>query len=801
MLARLPLRSKLLLVASIPLFVLILFAGLALSNAYSSISASDDDASLFGPFRALTLVAQASVDERIGAAWYQHIPDDGPAASDALMLNTRDALDAAVDRLDAVTPDLAGRAGEEAQNAVRTVALDLNGLTAARARVNLHEDPGGVYQQVSEDAMNAAELLIRDFQDRDLVSGSRAVLDLARQQLALGTEARLVVEHLAGDKTPELATWIAAITDQRAQQSRFSGDADAAQRAAFASTAASRAAGDPVRGDSPDVVPTKLPAPNQVDPERYADWYTNREAALGAGTSAVVSKVDEAFSDARSSTRNVALQLAVGVGIAIVLVIGLSYAVARSVTRPIRALTRGARDMAERRLPRLVDTLRRGGELTSDQLEGFTPIKVESRDEVAELAKAFNTVQHVTVAVAEQQAELLRKGIGDLYVNLARRNQSLLDRQIGLLDDMEARVEEPEELGSLFELDHLATRMRRNAESLLVLSGAEQPRQWRGAVPVLDVARGAAAEIADFARITYFGFDDDVAVAGNAVADVSHLLAELLENAATFSPPSAPVVVAGRRIDRRFVITITDEGIGMADDRLAAANALLARPPAPGLSLSRTLGLYVVAHLAQRHGIHVQLRRSPGTGLTAVIGLPTAVLARVDNERPPAARGATAPPTFVAEPVDVAPATPTPPKPTSPTPPAPPTPTGPRRDPREPAPAPAFAWRVEVAEDTLLRRGGAAGAGNGGSGGNGGANGGNRGDGADNGNGSTAAGTAGPHELPARTPGANLSESPGDRAAWTASAARPRPERVAELLHRHERGKREGRSRPPDDDR
>jgi signal transduction histidine kinase len=796
MLARLPLRSKLLLVASIPLFVLILFTGVALSNAYSSISASDDDASLFVPFRALTLVAQAAVDERIGAAWYQHIPDDGPPASDTLMLDTRDAMDVAVDRLDAATSNLDGRASTEAQDAVRTVLLNLNGLNAARARINLHEDPGSVYQEVQENAVAAAELLVRDFQDGDLASGSRAVLDLTRQQLALGDEARLVLEHLAGDTTPELATWVAVITDQRAQQNRFSADADAPQRAAFAATAASRPARDPVRGDSPLFLPTKLPAANQLDPERYADWYANREAALGAGTSAVVSKVDEAFSDARSSTRTVALQLGIGAALAIVLVIALSYAVARSVTRPIRALTRGARDMAERRLPRLVDTLRRGGELTSDQLEGFTPIKVESRDEVAELAKAFNTVQQVTVAVAEQQSQLLRKGIGDLYVNLARRNQSLLDRQIGLLDDMEARVEEPEELGSLFELDHLATRMRRNAESLLVLSGAEQPRQWRGAVPVLDVARGAAAEIADFARVTYFGFDDDVAVSGNAVADVSHLLAELLENAATFSPPSAPVVVAGRRVDRRFVITITDEGIGMDDDRLAAANALLARPPAAGLSLSRTLGLYVVAHLARRHGIHVQLRRSPGTGLTAVVGLPTGVLARVDGDRPPARPAAApSPPTYVAEPVDLGPA-PTPSRPSaSPT--APPSGAPPiaERDSGRPEPAPAFAWRVEVSEDALLRRGGPAGAGNGGSGAAGG-NGTNGGHGATGG-----AGVDGTRDLPARTPGANLSEAPGERSATAASAARPRPERVAELLQRHERGKREGRARPKEDDR
>ena len=336
--------------------------------------------------------------------------------------------------------------------------------------------------------------------------------------------------------------------------------------------------------------------------------------------------VDTAASAREDDTRLETMAVSLGTAGVILLVLLLSWALVRTVNRPLRALTRAAREVSERRLPRLVDTLRRGGELTPDQREELIPIKVQSRDEIGELAKAFNTIQHVTVNVADEQSKLLKKGIGDLYVNLARRNQSLLDRQIGLLDDMEATVEDPDELGSLFELDHLATRMRRNAESLLVMSGAEQPRQWGSAVPVIDVVRASAAEIADFARVTYFGFDGDIAVVGNAVADVTHLLAELLENATGFSPPQSPVVVAGRAADRRFLITITDEGIAMDEARLADANALLARPPAPGLALSRTLGLHVVAHLAARYGIHVQLRRA-STGLAAIVALPATLLA------------------------------------------------------------------------------------------------------------------------------------------------------------------------------
>ena len=201
---------------------------------------------------------------------------------------------------------------------------------------------------------------------------------------------------------------------------------------------------------------------------------------------------------------------------------------------------------------------------------------MSSNDEIGELARAFNTIQETTVRVAEEQAGLLRKGIGDLYVNLARRNQSLVDRQLSMLDVLEAGAEDPDQLASLFELDHLATRMRRNAESLLVLSGAGQSRQWSESIPILDVVRAASGEIADFARVSFVGFEGDVAIAGNAVADVTHILAELLENATSFSPPGSPVVVAGMLAERRFVVSITDEGIGMDDDRLNGANALVA---------------------------------------------------------------------------------------------------------------------------------------------------------------------------------------------------------------------------------
>jgi HAMP domain-containing protein len=382
-------------------------------------------------------------------------------------------------------------------------------------------------------------------------------------------------------------------------------------------------------------VPDAFPKVEITPAEYYENW-RKKQAYLGSAIAGVQHVVDNMAAALESDALSAVLAYGLGVAALVLIVLVLAWIMIRSVNRSLHSLTEAARDVADVQLPNLVNTLQRGGDPSRTEIH---PLTVSSNDEIGELARAFNTIQETTVRVAEEQAGLLRKGIGDLYVNLARRNQSLVDRQISLLDVLEATAEDPDQLSSLFELDHLATRMRRNAESLLVLSGAGQSRQWSESIPILDVVRAASGEIADFARVAFVGFEGDVAIAGNAVADVTHILAELLENATSFSPPGSPVVVAGMLAERRFVVSITDEGIGMDDARLAGANALLQSPPPPGLSLSRTLGLHVVAHLARRYGIRVQLRRAATGGISAILALPATVLARVaepEPARPPA---------------------------------------------------------------------------------------------------------------------------------------------------------------------
>jgi signal transduction histidine kinase len=244
-------------------------------------------------------------------------------------------------------------------------------------------------------------------------------------------------------------------------------------------------------------------------------------------------------------------------------------------------------------------------------------------------------------AMARQLAENeigRRQFTSDLLVNLARRNQSLLYRQLDIINQLEESERDPDALAELFTLDHLATRVRRNAESLLVLSGEQPPRTWSGPVHLRDVLRAAIAETEDLDRVV-FVVDERPAVVGHSVTDLTHLLAELTENAVRFSPPDTVVTIRARpdRTDPGgHLLTVEDWGVGMPADELAATNALLAEPPEVDLSVSQRLGFHVIARLAARHGIRVTLTATPGSGITAVVSLPSGLFAA---EAPPAAAG------------------------------------------------------------------------------------------------------------------------------------------------------------------
>ncbi|QKW05421.1 nitrate- and nitrite sensing domain-containing protein [Streptomyces sp. NA04227] len=304
----------------------------------------------------------------------------------------------------------------------------------------------------------------------------------------------------------------------------------------------------------------------------------------------------------------------------------LSIRIGRSLIRDLRRLRQDAHEASGVRLPGVMRRLAAGERVDVDS---ESPSRDFDKDEIGQVGQALNSLQRAAVEAAVKQAEL-RQGVSEVFVNLARRSQVLLHRQLTLLDTMERRTEDTDELADLFRLDHLTTRMRRHAEGLVILSGAAPSRQWRKPVRLMDVVRAAVAEVEDYERIEVRRLPR-MAVTGPAVADITHLLAELLENATVFSPPHTTVQVHGERVANGFTLEIHDRGLGMAADALLDANLRLAETPEFELSDTDRLGLFVVSRLAQRQNVRVSLQPSPYGGTTAVVFIPDALLSEAQD--------------------------------------------------------------------------------------------------------------------------------------------------------------------------
>ncbi|HEX8804297.1 MAG TPA: ATP-binding protein, partial [Acidimicrobiales bacterium] len=302
----------------------------------------------------------------------------------------------------------------------------------------------------------------------------------------------------------------------------------------------------------------------------------------------------------------------------------VTWLVSRSITRPLRSLTRQAKEMAERRLPVGVRQILETPLGDDVEVPTAEPVVVQTRDEVADVADALNSVQDSALDLAVEQA-MLRRNIADSFVNLGRRNQNLLGRQLDFITELESNETDPDTLASLFRLDHLATRMRRNAESLLVLAGIDPPRKWAAPVRLNDVIRAALSEVEDYQRVVLRQVEP-ATIMGSAAADLAHLVAEFVENALTFSPPDRNVDVWGRRAGDGYRLTIIDAGFGMSEADVAQANRRLVGAESFTIAPSKYLGHYVAGNLAARHGVAVRLDSPGGEGITVTIELPPALL-------------------------------------------------------------------------------------------------------------------------------------------------------------------------------
>ncbi|SCK34391.1 Signal transduction histidine kinase [Streptomyces sp. WMMB 322] len=357
----------------------------------------------------------------------------------------------------------------------------------------------------------------------------------------------------------------------------------------------------------------------------YPDWYDQDRSKIdemGKIESTLLSQMEQQARELRASAQREAFLN----GAVILLVLGISlvgaFVVARSMVRSLRRLQDTAQDVARKRLPELVRQMSESEPQDVDT--SVESVGVHSRDEIGKVASAFDDVHREAVRLAGEQA-LLRGNVNAMFTNLSRRSQGLIQRQLSLISELESREADPDQLSSLFKLDHLATRMRRNGENLLVLAGEEPGRRWTRPVPLVDVLRAAASEVEQYERIELNSVPA-TEVAGRVVNDLVHLLAELLENATSFSSPQTKVKVTGHALpDGRVLVEIHDTGIGLSPEDLSAINERLASPPTVDVSVSRRMGLFVVGRLSLRHGIRIQLRPSDSGGTTALVMLPVDV--------------------------------------------------------------------------------------------------------------------------------------------------------------------------------
>jgi len=357
-----------------------------------------------------------------------------------------------------------------------------------------------------------------------------------------------------------------------------------------------------------------------------AGAFTTYSKALNTALGSAVAKLQSQAQNAANSVF-LLLILAAGLGLlGIIASIALSLVIGRGLVRQLHDLRESALTLAHDKLPSVIGQLRAGQQV---DVAEYAPGQVPTNNEIEQVQHAFSVVQQTAIQSAVDEARL-RRGISDVFRNLAGRSQSLLHRQLTLLDGMERRATEPDELEDLFRIDHLTTRMRRHAEGLIILSGDAPARGWRQPVPLVDVLRAAVAEVEDYTRIRVL-CRTGAAVAGHAVADVIHLVAELAENATVFSPPNTPVRIQGDIVGRGFAVEIEDRGLGISQARLDEINANLANPPQFDLSGSDRLGLFIAGQLAQRHDIRISLRPSVYGGTTAIVLIPTPLVVEEDS--------------------------------------------------------------------------------------------------------------------------------------------------------------------------
>ncbi|HKO85309.1 MAG TPA: nitrate- and nitrite sensing domain-containing protein, partial [Actinomycetota bacterium] len=615
-------RSKLIAVLVIPAVAFLVLASFGIGSLVGNAQAFEDGRRLAELGRQVTALVHELQAERdlSGAFTVSGNEDVGRALSEQQSRVNQAAgayREAEAPLYDDLGDPLRGRF-----DAVRAGLADLAALReSARSSSLTARAIAAEYSRIIDGLLDVNAEIAEPGGDEDLTQSVRAFNDLSRAK-EVTSQVRGVLYALAFQKEFEFGgfqDFSGLLARQQAAFDEFQADANDQQRGLFADVVQGQAVLMVDRIQS-DVVRRQSGA--GIDPEQWLAASTTNMELLRSVESQLLDGVIAQSGDLSSSAQRDALRNALLIALILgVALLALSL-VARSMAEPLQRLRARAIEIAQHRLPDAVERLR-----TTDRGDldvGVEPIGIQSKDEIGQVAQAVDDIQQVAVRLASEQAAL-RRSIGDMFTNLARRSQTLIDRQLELIDDLERNETDPETLEHLFRLDHLATRMRRNAEDLIVLSGADPGRHWVQPMTVVDVVRAAAAEVEEYQRVELLPLAD-LEVAGHVAVDVIHLLAELIENATAFSPPNTKVQIAGQAVPHGYVIEIEDRGLGMSDEELIQANERLANPPEIDFALSRVLGLYVVGRLGQRHGIKVQLRHSWYGGVTALTLLPHGLL-------------------------------------------------------------------------------------------------------------------------------------------------------------------------------
>ncbi|MGP3961618.1 nitrate- and nitrite sensing domain-containing protein [Nonomuraea sp. 3N208] len=628
-------RTKLLRILLLPLVSMVVLWGFI---AYSSVDeivtvsqAQDRWEGIGSPV--LQLIVELQRERQLSA---EAAGDTGVSVP---LAHQRRVTDAKAEQLRQVIGSVGGESADgETPAQVRALLQALDGLRSLRESAD-----GGVLAPplAVTDAYNTLiDVVNKQFNDRDAlsdVSSFRSVRGMAAYSAAgeyLGREHAVLTNTMVQRRmTPtDRAAFVAAFTSRRIVFANAERDVGPELRENFNKLVESTAYKRLV--DTEDELftwDTSGGAP-PVDP---AEWKSDTDSMLGAIYLDTRRELDRTAAEAEALKTGaywrIGLVLVLGL-VAVLASVALSYRFGRSLIDELKKLQASAAEMAEQRLPRLVERLRRGDDV--DPAAEAPVLDPADTAEVDRLVHAFSAVRRTAVEAAVGQASL-RKGVGQVFLNLARRNQALLHRQLALLDTMERRVDEPEVLEDLFKLDHLTTRMRRHAENLIILSDSAPARRWRDPVPLFDVVRAAVLEVEDYTRVTVTPMPNAPLLVGAAVTDVIHLVAELVENATVYSPPNTSVQIRSMTAANGFALEVEDRGLGLNQATLDGLNARLAEPPEFDLADSDRLGLFVVSRLAARHGIKIMLRRSPYDGTTAIVLLPSALLAGGDP--PPAA--------------------------------------------------------------------------------------------------------------------------------------------------------------------